>query len=368
MLFIISSSDPQRSKLVGTGIISTWTTLSGETDKNLDSLMKIIDSEKNNELVEENQEAKETMQDQASSENDIIKSSSWTIDSKEEVSQWDKNEKWFFARLFGRDEQEDASETSEKVDTDATMTWSQEDSSDTSIDQSNTSTWSTIITDKVTVKEDEDNDISSDTNIVKSTTNDTNTLYKDAVSIYPGSNLKTQIWKSYEIGVTMLKLNNKNFNKTLALMNKWDVVTQLTQENKYGCFEVEVSMTQQKWYVCKKYLSEVSDLNTSTLNQEENATIQTVQEQTWAVVKKKDIIPTITTPVGSYYKIAISNSSFFDVILERFTLSKWDILKQVSNANENNWCVDMKVVGTNSGEHDGKIVSICSPDMVRSIN
>lgn len=366
MLFIISSNDPQRSNLVGTWLVSTWATLSGETDKNLDSLMKIIDSEKNDELVGGNLETQETIKNEALNESDITRSSSWTTNIEEEVSQEDKNEKWFFARLFGRDDDESESDNT-LDDINTTMTWSQDKVSEISVNQSNTSTWTSKISDEITTTEV--NKISTTTNIVKSISERNTTTYKNTVEIHPGLNLETAIWKSYEIGVTMLKLNNKNFNKTLALMNKWDVVTQLTQENQYGCFEVELAVNQQKWYVCKKYLSEVSDSKISVTKQENNDLMQPIKVQQWTIVQQDEaIIPTITTPVGSYYKIAIPNPSFFDVILERFTLSQGDILKQISWVNKSNGCVDMKVVGTNSGEHDGKIVSICSPDMVTPIN
>ncbi len=86
----------------------------------------------------------------------------------------------------------------------------------------------------------------------------------DESLMYPGLKLKTAIGKYFEVGVHMLKLNNANFNMKLALMNKWDRLKQLTHENKYGCFLIEIAEAKdkanigKKWYVCKKYLQKAS--------------------------------------------------------------------------------------------------------------
>ena len=88
----------------------------------------------------------------------------------------------------------------------------------------------------------------------------------DSEMKYPGLNLKTAIGKEFEVGVHMLKLNNANFSVKLALMNHGDRLKQLTKENSYGCFLIEILDAQnkinvwKKWYVCKKYLQEASQV------------------------------------------------------------------------------------------------------------
>lgn len=72
----------------------------------------------------------------------------------------------------------------------------------------------------------------------------------------PWINLKTAIGNTYALAVSGLKLNNAHFNKSLGVMKKGDVVKQMTHENKYGCFSVEVvsgEIAGKHWYVCKKW-------------------------------------------------------------------------------------------------------------------
>jgi hypothetical protein len=151
----------------------------------------------------------------------------------------------------------------------------------------------------------------------------------------------------------MLKLNNKSFNTTLGYMKKWVVVKQLTKENSYGCFQIRVVSTGSIWYVCKKYLTNVS------VSIPKDTSETTIQEDT--------IIPVVFTAIGSYYKIAMESPAFFDDSFERFTLAKWDFLRQVSHWDSKTGCVGMKVIGTSTEEHDGKIIDICSADLVVAV-
>jgi hypothetical protein len=49
-------------------------------------------------------------------------------------------------------------------------------------------------------------------------------------------------------------------------MMRGDTIKQLTEENSYGCFEIEILASQlshnvgSKGYVCKKYLQEAGDI------------------------------------------------------------------------------------------------------------
>ncbi len=103
-------------------------------------------------------------------------------------------------------------------------------------------------------------------------------------SSYPGINLETKIGKQYKIGVHSLKLNNAYFNKTLAYMMKGDRVKQRTEENSYGCFQVEVLSGKKNvgkiGYVCKKYLEE------DTINDilREEKTTQKEVSKVWDII------------------------------------------------------------------------------------
>ena len=368
MLFIISSNDPQRVNLTSSWTVASWQTQSWWVDQNLDELMKLIDNE-NIQDVKSSLQWKDNIKEKVEAE--VISNSNTYTDVK--LIDWENNDwltvsieerdennikenkKWFFARLFGKNDfKEGAIE-------DKSMSWSEIIEAETVIIQQENSESNDLIT-------SEDN-FDSSSNIIK-VSSDTNTdIHVDKKVIYPGGNLQTQIWKTYEIRVEMLKLNNKYFTQTIELMNRGDRVKQISDENQYGCFQVEVLTTGSNGYVCKKYLTEENTVSTNDIvtTAQESVSIDFEQD----IDKKEDtvteFVPEISTKIGSYYKIAIDNTSFFDVILERFVLQKGDVLKQISNADSKTWCVSMKVVWTTTGEHDWETVAICSPDMVVSI-
>lgn len=344
--------------------------MSWETDRNLDDLIKLIDNE---EIVEdtiqsETQQNNDSPSDWESNENEWENIESWDDENSiqgpelenSEVSQEEPKERWFFARLFWRDQQD------EEVDTQDTMTWS----SSTGI----TSSWvvtnesQNAVQDKLNITGDlNDTSItwdkirtSYDKNIVKSTSEDQIKIYVDPTKSYPGENIQTAVGKIYSVWVTNLRLNNKYFDTTLAYMKEGERVQQLTNENSYGCFQVEVIRTWKQWYVCKKYLTD--ETSEVSLTVEKN----NIKENDQTSKTMSSPVAVLNTPVGSYYKIALENTNFFDVVLERFTLDKWDVLKQVASADKKTGCVEMKVVGSSTWMHDGKSVSICSPDMVIS--
>ena len=377
MLFIISSNGTQKDILTNSGVSISGVTLSWETDQNLDDLIKRID---NQELVveEETNEWEEELQ--ISQEVTTTDVNSWEYEkgliSSEVVAKDVKDEKWFFARLFGKDDEEDRGEDKDTTQTwttsTGTISWESNDNNDDT-----ESTTQEIVTvsdtkDSETPKEAtyvqvrNSKDTNSSSNMIKNSSWASKKTYVDPTIMYPGTDLETKIGNSYEIGVTTLKLNNKNFDTTLAYLHKGETVTQLTSENEYGCFQIEVGTTSQLGYVCKKYLTMPSqDQWTQIAENTQKGTV--VKETNKVLVEQTRAIPAITTTVWSYYKIALDNTSFFDVILERFILDKWDVLKQVSNPDPATGCVSMKVVGTTTWKNDGKVVGICSPDMVTAL-
>ena len=84
---------------------------------------------------------------------------------------------------------------------------------------------------------------------------------------YPGLHLETKVWKIFEVGVEMLKLNNVNFDVKLWLMHRWDSLKQITAETEHGCFMIEILHSKnkknigKKGYVCKKYLREATNMH-----------------------------------------------------------------------------------------------------------
>jgi len=333
MLFIISSNNPQWENNSVTWSVSTWSTASWELDQNIDDLMKLINDD--NSLQSES-EAASWIQWEVE-----IETESWSLDAdvneniEEEAN--DSEEKWFFARLFWRDETDDNDQSS--TQSGSTLSWilindNQENNQDSDVVDENE-----LISDMSTNLGAQ---VWKNANIVKSNSAWSSKMYIDRQIVYPGLNLETAIWNTYEIWVTALKLNNKSFNQTLWYMKKWQKVTQLTSENSYGCFQVEVLSTWKKWYVCKKYLEKSSQWN--------------VQEE---LDNSTDYSAEIQTAVGSYYKV----EQWFEsekVDTQSTSLTKEDILRQETLATDSKPCVDMKIVGSNVYENTWKIVRICN--------
>jgi len=351
MLFIISSNDTQRLSPSWSWAINEEITSSGETDRNLEELMRLIDDEEIQESEEVEEENVDNTQEQAQ-EN--------VSDNQEsDIVEEDQEETGFFARLFGRDNED--SEANETTSQSWATSWETNDEiniqDDTEESMLEVDTVSTTTSTKNTSNV---SNIDYDANIIKSSSQNTAKKYVDENIDLPGISLETAVGNQYQIWVQMLKLNNKNFTQKIALMKKGDIVTQLTPENEFWCFRVNVTSIDKTGYVCKKYLSLVDTSDSEN--------IQVAEVADTSVKTEEEIVPAITTQTWSYYKIAIENTSFFDVVLERFTLDEWDILRQTSLADKDTGCVDMKVVGTSTWQHDGKIVAICSPDMVNTYN
>jgi len=116
------------------------------------------------------------------------------------------------------------------------------------------------------------------------------TLWMKAVN-FPGTNLETKVWKSFEIGVHSLRINNKSFTQKLGYLMKGDSITQLSEENVYGCFLMKVetsviaSSIGKEGYVCKKYLQELSsDIN----NREEVVNIVAIDHEVAVIHEWED--------------------------------------------------------------------------------
>lgn len=206
--------------------------------------------------------------------------------------------------------------------------------------------------------------------IMKSTNDHTSNLWKDSLHTKTaGVTRATKVGDIFNIWVNTLKLNNQTFTKTLAFLKRGDRVEQVSYENKYGCFSVLVLESSiannigKTWYVCKKYLMEEGQ----TYSQGESTVSPSSVAPTH--IKKDQAVNTPTfTSIGSYYKTTPVSSAFNtrnkSGEMEMFSLPRWDILKQISEFNPSNGCAEMKVVGSAVESNHGKIVSICSLDLV----
>ncbi len=157
----------------------------------------------------------------------------------------------------------------------------------------------------------------------------------------PGVNLKTAIWNTYKLAVSGLKLNNAHFNKNLGIMKKGDVVKQMTHENKYGCFSVQViswTIAGKHWYVCKKWFK----------------AYQAPMKQVKHVAKN-----VITTKIGDVHSVSTTqlklNNKAFNRALT--TMNKGDKLEQIGNENRYG-CFQARIL-TGAANDIGRVGYVC---------
>jgi len=385
MLFIISSNNNIPTKEVS----STWALLlsgseiSVNTDDKLDKLIELADQstvswtqmsenlkkdkeakkgffsflwfgkEKNENdnnsngeempesLKEENIHTQEN--DNEDSEDEILKSEQWIeeewIESDDEIESEDEG-KWFFSKLFSWD---DSDSVDDMVDSQWESETYQKDQEDAEakevVDMRDTLIWKASGTSSYWE------------NIMKRTlAHNERAAYKSTPYKLPWLEIETEIWKEFQIGVHALKLNNKTFSKTLAYMSKGDKVKQITSENSYGCFEVEVESTSMRGYVCKKYLEDIAQSKAlDTINITE---IESTTEDGY-----------ISTVEGSYYRVDATVSTI-NLVGDSFELNAQDVLKQISPSGS---CANMKIVGSNIEANTGETVRLCSLENVSPI-
>lgn len=165
---------------------------------------------------------------------------------------------------------------------------------------------------------------------------------------------ETAVGKRFTIDVYSLKLNNKYFNQALAYMMKWDIVEQVSEENIYGCFQVEIisslhiSNNGKIGYVCKKYLAPV---------QENGVSFETINDNR------------ITTWIGSYYEVSLLDGGVFiwDLNHEKIFLDSGDILKQSTSYDYASGCISMLVVWAANSYNLWKNISVCDISKVSAI-
>lgn len=306
MLFVISSND-QRNEETNTG--SELTETLTWTQEDLDNLVEMLDNDTDTWSVVEEDKSEEN---KTSSEEEISE--------EENVGNTDED-KWFFSRLFWeKDENEDASNENveQGVETD-----------------------------------DKNQNLVKDTQVKEVSATTQNAIETYAPEIlshkveidYPGLDLETEVGNEYEVWVYSLKLNNKFFNETLWYMMQGDVVKQLTQENSFGCFEVEVLSAKNEdnvWkngYVCKKYLSESSDSN-GWDNNVTNDTPSVSLTKVWDIITVEK-----------------------ETVLENgIMLSPGDIVDQMSPASENG-CFTAHILSSQNEINIVPVANVCLSDI-----
>ncbi len=365
MLFIISSNENTPTKN------SSWSSIevseTKEAQENLDSLVEMINEDE---------------------------TGSWVLISDETMMKEDDNKKKksLFGFLFGKsskepqepsssDEIEQTNEEniseilSDEVDTEKSesllskiFTRKGQDDSDEPDEEESTQSGEIMVVKENKVSVDRDtliwaawsSNVSNTKNVMKASGVKHSIAYADIrkyapevlgeSSMYPWINLETKIGKSFEIGVHSLKLNNKYFNETLAYIMRGDTVKQLTEENKYGCFEVEITQSVldanqgKKWYVCKKYLQDIpSSEDTSEEVLSDNDT--NVNE---SIV--------ITTKIWDLIEVKKDGVVVGDAIL-----SKGDLIDQMTSGGSE--CFTGRVYQSNTAEIMGVVGLVCAANL-----
>lgn len=333
MLFVISTNQ-KKDLTTGTGatqtgtILETWTGTEDETSE----LNTLIDKITNDEI-----EDPETMT--GSQEDSESMTGSWEegMDNEEKSDVEEETEpKKSFLDFFRKSAQEEPEETEETASGE-TIDEDTEAASDTQ--EMKEPTTQKSMTQSAPVK------MSASANIVKNNVShasvESQLNFTQVGEIHlPGLNLVTKVGKTFQVGVHSLKLNNKHFTQKLGFMMQWDSVQQLTAENAYGCFEIEIlsssrpNMIGKKGYVCKKYLMDLPVTET---------------------------VSTETLSETGYYKVSPVKLFLNDAAFSQekiTTLDQGDILKATGTILTDG-CFEVTVVGAKVQENHKKVWYVC---------
>jgi hypothetical protein len=331
MLFVISSND-EKTDITKTGSIVDLA-ITGATQESLDSLIEMIDEDK---------EKLDSIEQELPVEQQL------PVEQEEVTVEVTEEKQSLFSRIFSRKKTEETT-NEDKSSMEQTESWA------IIIEQNNTETSVVVSRDELIGVTGVEKTLTTQ-NVMKKSGTDKNYLSADIQKyahevlsnsmIYPGIDLETKIGNIFEVGVYSLKLNNKNFNVTLGYMMQWDTIRQLTSENAHGCFEIEIIQSQldhsigKIGYVCKKYLQELS---------------KNIQSDTASEIVESTII--VNTQIGDFISIEKSN-----VMLWSTLLNIWDIIDQMSPADDNG-CFVAHVYESIHSANTGKVWSVCSTDL-----
>ena len=265
-------------------------------------------------------------------------------DAKDDISQENRDEevrensdiktsshRWFFARLFWINRWEEVEEQLEVIaHSEEDIIWESWTSENSHSSNSISSSYNTT-----------DNDYISqvyvnNSGFIRKWDNTSSWVDTSLSSVYSENRISSlqdtdkQIWAAFfEVNPYSLRLNNKYFSETLWYLMAWDILKQIWNKNNYGCFEVEVYISQtaygKVWYVCEKYLTYLPH----------------------------GILETEIVPLESISDIP--NTKIWDVIVieaDQFdiqwkALFSWDSIDQMSEI-DTNWCFIGRVYSVQS--------------------
>ena len=408
MLFVISTNDPKARDIQNGsgGVIS----VDEEDTQKLDNLVKRVNEEGEVKEGKEESEKKWLLSMFGWWDNDTEEKEyktlsgalKWDTDDIVKMEKWDAGvktigdvvgssstdeesgeKKWFFNKLFWKDDQDITINTegtwAEMVE--GENAWEKKE-----MNQWDAKAWDTIVS-NVWVSNKDGNLIKAWGTNPKMNASDAymhqyskELVQKTTPMVQPG--LKTAIGKYFEIGVHTLKLNNADFNQTLAYMNRWDQIKQITKENSYGCFLAEIvtntyaSNVGKRWYVCKGYLKDVdassvasthsttssnptspapttnsttASNNANTITNDNNTSVSSVStvKYTW-----------VQTQIGDLVLIENSNYTF----PSGHKLYYWDSVDQMTELDENG-CFTAHVCKSSNPDALGHVARICMGDI-----
>lgn len=327
MLFVISTND---NKTISN---NAWSQINAElsTTGSESDLQQLVDkiSVEDNVNVEEKKkinEQGEVIEDLVSNESKISNNSEW-------------EKQWFFSRIFSRKWNEKKEDKDSNENSNVEWEESQSELSDNLVDDESSNV-DKEERESLIVKATEPGTTSQNLNLQKNTSGMKTSSYpvhkylSETLSYeLPWVNLETKIGKNFEIWVHSLKINNYNFTEKLGYLMKWDILKQLSKENNYWCFEMEVlkskiaSSVWKKWFVCKKYLSE---------------TKESIEETIYDAINDNEIIQETPlffekTKIGDTIEVSKEGLSISDS-----ELLVWDILDQMSEIDEDG-CFTVRV-------------------------
>lgn len=169
------------------------------------------------------------------------------------------------------------------------------------------------------------------------------------------SEKNTNIWTDHTVSSSFLRINNAYFTKKEGILQRGDVVKQLTNTNKYGCFKMKVLSAKKSaiWktgWVCEYYMK----WREETLSK--YTTLKKI-EKSKKVTKKIIYTKNQTLYNIKTHSLKINNAYFNHTV---WYLSYWDTVQQIGSVNRHG-CFKMKVVKVISSLQNrvGKIWWVC---------
>lgn len=155
---------------------------------------------------------------------------------------------------------------------------------------------------------------------------------------YKWNNLITKIWKSFNVWVHSLKINDKFFLKKTWYIHLWDTIEQIWEANIRGCFNMKVLFSKistniwKTWYVCKKYLKDLSYKDKKIYFKKNT-------------LKKEYIINNIiSTKVWNTYEVLSKSNIQTKSFKSSFSIINVGSLVEQVTKEDNKWCFNVLIL------------------------